>query len=107
MPPQNAGSSDGLGDDAAAQLLSAASSVTGEGGVGLGDGDGVGDERELVGAAGAGVVAEPEPALINVAKGKQGAAAATSLWNVPNMLTMARVVAIPVRAFCGPWREIA
>ena len=98
MPPQNAGSSDNLGDDAAAQLLSAPS-VAGDGAVVLGDVDGgVGDEREVVSAAGA--VAEPEPALINVAKGKQGVAAAT-LWNVPNMLTMARVVAIPVRRFCG------
>ncbi|CAN0183130.1 unnamed protein product [Ectocarpus sp. 6 AP-2014] len=37
-----------------------------------------------------------EPALVNVAKLES--AAATTLWNVPNILTMARVMAIPVFA---------
>lgn len=54
--------------------------------VGVGDGGGGGSK-------GGGAAAAGEPALVNVAKLE---ARASTLWNVPNILTMARVIAIPV-----------
>lgn len=56
----------------------------GDAGIAAGVGDGGSGSK-----AGAG-----EPALVNVAKLE---ARASTLWNVPNILTMARVIAIPVR----------
>lgn len=93
MSPPEAGASEG------APLLSSPSlsSAGGDPGVAAGvAGDGGGGD----GSKEAG-----EPALVNVARLE---ARASTLWNVPNILTMARVIAIPVRekgrgGGAGPW----
>lgn len=83
MSPPEAGAAEG------AALLSSPSLSPGAGddsGVGAGIGDG------RSGSKGA------EPELVNVTKLE---ARASTLWNVPNVLTMARVIAIPVRRRLG------
>lgn len=72
----------------------------------------MGSEPPADSVAGMGVAIESKPVMVNVANGKEGMLlpgsgggakqaavkkTTSSLWNVPNMLTMARVVAIPVR----------